>query len=239
MKKLPPKTPKPAKSSAPVVLDDPPASSNPGKAILQNIIRPFRGSGSKPAETLPPSLNTRGRRKVEVSIPLRNPSLVSSLQAAVVAPPAPSADRGSPLRRPPPLDTNIASFSPPSARRGPSSVASRLTPYDNFSAPSLPPNSPYSGGLAPSVSSLASVSSSSFTSITPSDPMYPLEVERLQLEFRRSQENLRLERQASLEQQELYRRAQVVHAETQRRPREEVAALRKQIEDGRQGGQSK
>jgi len=69
--------------------------------------------------------------------------------------------------------------------------------------------------------------------------MYPVEVERLQLEYRRSQENLRLERQASLEQQELYRRAQVIHADTQRRHREEVAALRRQLDDSRQGDQSK
>lgn len=213
-----PSSSKKTTASAADVLSDPSSSPTSGKALLKQITKPFRRSTAKADEAPPPSANTRGQLRVEVSLPTRNQSLISSSQTEVVPPPEPSAVRGPPRRSNHP-DYEVVTIPSSSSRRGPPSVASRTSPFEFSSAPSLPPPSPYLGGSGPSQTSLASASSS-FVSLTPDSPMYALELQRLQFEFRRSQENLETERQTVAAQQALYRQTQEVFARTERQHQE-------------------
>lgn len=231
----PPKSRK-SKQTEPDPTNESPASPTSGKSLLKQVASTFRRS-SKPDEPRPPSAS-RTRAVVEVSLPARTSSLLLSSQPEVVPPPPAPVRRDlrefrSRRTQRPAVDTSTVPR--PSGRIGASPCPSQRSPFDISSAPSLPPPSPYASG---SGLSLASTSVSSFASLTPESPLYALELQRLTDQYRRSQESLAIERQAVREQEELLRRTQEVFSETERRYRDEVAALRRQL-DGGKGGKGK
>jgi hypothetical protein len=102
----------------------------------------------------------------------------------------------------------------------------RTPPPPDFSEGSV--NNPYAlGGLGPSASAV-SASTSSFTSMTPSDAGYGYEFNRLQINYRASQERLRILQEESDAQQQLYEQER---ASQQLRHEEELAALRRELSD--------
>ena len=103
--------------------------------------------------------------------------------------------------------------------RAPSFVSSS---YDRAE---LAPPSLYSyGASGPSSSSLPSVPEQTSGPLDPSSPAYRYEFERLQIEFRRSQENLRIEREANAAQRALYERE---IEEAEHRHQAELASVRR------------
>lgn len=110
----------------------------------------------------------------------------------------------------------------------PPSMASRSQSLRADSS-DLPPPSPYSyAGTAPSFQS----TTASFTSLVPEDPGYNLELERLRIEFRRSQENLHAEREFNAAQTVLHARE---IASQEARHRAEIDALRQKYGESSKG----
>lgn len=142
------------------------------------------------------------------------------------------------LSPPPPTASSSAKPSGSSSRQKkmevvipmskPPSIASRSS-FLHSGSHDLPPPSPYSfGGNAPSYTS----ASTSFTSLTPDSPGYQFELERLQIRYRRSEETLRAEQEFNIAQQALHVRE---IATREARHREEIEALRKQLESSSKG----
>jgi hypothetical protein len=103
---------------------------------------------------------------------------------------------------------------------------------DPSTSPEFPPGSPYASYQASGPSrgsgSLPSTSlTGSFASLAPSTEEYRFELERLQIQYRTSQENLRLEREQADAQRMSYE-AQLAAREA--RHREELEALRRAYE---------
>jgi hypothetical protein len=229
-----PRKGKAANKTAPDAIDPPASLPDPkSPGLMSSIKQSVRRFSSKADEV--PSASTskpsRSRRsKVEVSIPHRpSVSTLSSLRQDP-SPPSPLLDYGTA----PSLPSFEPVYPPPGIpRHVPPSIVSQHPPSDRMSPPSIPPASPYSyGGPGPSTSSLSSVAGSLFTPLSPDSPEYPYELERLRLEYRRSQENLRLEREHGEAQRQLFDRER---AERERRHREELDAVRRQYSSGTAG----
>jgi hypothetical protein len=217
------------------VSSSPPGQKSPGilSSLKESVRRFSKSDDAVPAQAAKPS---RSRRQVvEVSLPLRPPFSTASPSSQVVPPPSlplaygavPSSSQG--RHRLPSLSSLEPAYPPQGvSHHQPPPVLSQPPLSDHMSPPSLPPPSPYSfSGPELSSSSIASYSTGVFSNLDPSSPVYPYELERLQLEFRKSQENLRLEREHSERQRELFTRERI---ERERRHQEDIANLRKELD---------
>lgn len=123
-----------------------------------------------------------------------------------------------------PVDLTMSPTAPPS-------VYSSNQPGTSAQSLAMLPTAPlsvYSFGQqpGPSTQSVNTYSSGSFTSLVPSSADYNFELERLQIEFKRSQDSLHMEREHAEAQRRLFERAR---AEQEARHRQELEDLRRQL----------
>jgi hypothetical protein len=214
------------------ISSSPPSPKSPGilSSLKQSVRRFSKSDDIVPAPAAKRSCSRR--QAVEVSLPLCASFPTSSPSSQVVPPPSPPLAYGtlpssSQGRRRPPSPSPFKPTYPPqgASRRPPSSIMPQPPPSERVSPPSLPPPSPYSfSGPELSSASIASYSTGAFSNIDPSSPGYPYELERLQLEFWKSQENLRLEREHSERQRKLFVRERIEHHQ------EDLSNLRKELD---------
>jgi hypothetical protein len=101
---------------------------------------------------------------------------------------------------------------------------------------SLQSAGPYATGLQGSSSLSVNTHSSGFSSVVPSTPEYHYEFERLQLVYKRSQEELAAERAFAADQQRLFERDR---AEREARHQEQLEELRRQLPSSSEKGKGK
>lgn len=114
------------------------------------------------------------------------------------------------------------------------------SPVDLTMSPTAPPSVYSFNQSGTSAQSLATHSSGSFTSLVPATADYNFELERLKLEYRRSEESLRLERAHAEAQQALFNRERAEqearHRQELDHARQEVEALRRQVPQDKASG---
>lgn len=131
--------------------------------------------------------------------------------------------------KPRPSHREYVGLPPPSV---PSTRRPRPSPPSHSTSvfPSRPgtveaPFSPYpSEAPVPSSTSLTSYATTSYSSIGPDDPEYPYELERLQINYRASQESLRVEQERAAAERQVYVRER---SDREARHRQELEAARR------------